>query len=144
VVSKVDDREVGRSFRCDDCGAEPGQQCMLLPPTNKPFYQIARYSERLQDWMTHTIRWDPPRLMIDQIEELVRRTPRNESWNDEAEYVLSQVPEAYRRVGKPTLFLHSARIRALSEWRKMNDRLAMQEYLREWLVEFGSIFKEDK
>jgi len=115
---------------------------MLMPPTNKPYLDLNFYNNNTGDWETERVTWKPPALFADQVEEARRKAVKRwgeDPWDREIE-----LPAAYARVGRPTMFVHAARVQALREWRDMNDRLAMRDYLGEWLREFGDIFAEDR
>lgn len=48
----------------------------------------------------------------------------------------------YRMNGQPTDRLHNSRATARWEWEQRAGYRATQEYLREWVLEWGWIFKE--
>lgn len=65
------------------------------------------------------------------------------SWDPEASGQFREKRrQRYALNGQPTYRLHNARASALWEWERRAGQRATQEYLRDWLLEWGWIFKE--
>lgn len=135
------------SFRCDECGAFPGQSCIYVWPNNVQPYSIDVYWDG--NWGQIPVVWDgyrPYREQILQMERWIRIGGREVEWSinpKSRSFQRSHLPSRYARVGTPTDRPHNSRHRAVYDWELQAEYLALQEYLREWLEEFGDIFALD-
>lgn len=134
-------------FDCEDCGARAGAPCVYMMPPGPP-YQIAFVMNRRKgySWKYVTIPWSGVRPYTEDVKSCVASYRYLAESPQQLDDIELGMPKKFRKVGTPLEKIpgHTARVRAKYAWEKQAERLAMQEYLRSWLQEFGSIFEETK
>jgi hypothetical protein len=137
-----------REFDCADCGARAGNPCVYMMPAGQP-YSLAFWTKDSvspsERWKYVEVPWSGVRPYAEDVRLAAKSYRYLAQWPDEdLDDIETKMPLKFRNVGKPLRAKegHAARIRALYDWEQMTERQAMQQYLGEWLAEFGSIFEE--
>jgi hypothetical protein len=142
-------------FRCGDCGALPGKPCVYIWPTNYPLHAVATLyfpkNGKSVNWRAdkpvYAPAWNGYQPYTVQLEIWLRGMRAGEAHSFYQRLTLAEIREMLedlgpkiKKVGTPTDRLHNARYNALWRWVQIQEVRCQQEYLREWLGEFGDIF----
>jgi hypothetical protein len=127
-------------FDCGECGAKPGQGCVYLPPTGQVF-ELSYYDEDRGRWAFKEVSWTRGKPFVEDFDRAAKSLDPKRFDVQRRE----EIPQKWRQTGQPIRaagYAHSTRRRTVSEAEWRAEKSAMNEYLREWLAEFGDIFQE--